>query len=177
MIKFFAGSALAVLFTLPIQAFAAPILADVIYGFSWNGDGVNDSTIGAGFNGGVFDATNPGQSPWTFSGAGTFGVLDLEQLVDQFRVFDNGVLLGTTSAPGGGSCGLDIQACFFDPNASSASFAVGDGDHSITISANGSDRGRGVFQFTPPAPVPLPAAAWLFGSALLGLTAVKRRKA
>ncbi len=28
----------------------------------------------------------------------------------------------------------------------------------------------------PPAPVPLPAAAWLFGSALMGLLAVSRRK-
>jgi len=33
------------------------------------------------------------------------------------------------------------------------------------------------FQHMPVAQVPLPAAAWLFGSALLGLGAVKRRKA
>ena len=30
--------------------------------------------------------------------------------------------------------------------------------------------------FSPPATVPVPAAAWLFGSAILGLVAVKRRK-
>ena len=31
-------------------------------------------------------------------------------------------------------------------------------------------------QLTPPSEVPLPAAAWLFGSALLGLGAISRRK-
>jgi hypothetical protein len=32
------------------------------------------------------------------------------------------------------------------------------------------------FELSPPSEVPLPAAAWLFGSALLGLGVVKRRK-
>jgi len=43
------------------------------------------------------------------------------------------------------------------------------------------NNGSGVFydnlSFAEVAPVPVPAAAWLFGSALLGLGAVKRRKA
>ncbi len=30
--------------------------------------------------------------------------------------------------------------------------------------------------FTPPSAVPLPASAWLFGSALMGFIAIKRRK-
>ena len=40
----------------------------------------------------------------------------------------------------------------------------------------GNDYGTGTWSTTPGA-VPIPAAAWLFGSALLGLAAVKRKKA
>ena len=53
-------------------------------------------------------AVDVGPSPWTFSGAGTFEVLDLFILTDQFEVLDFGALVGTTSAPGGGSCGSSI---------------------------------------------------------------------
>ena len=53
---------------------------------------------------------------------------------DQFRVFDDAVALGDTSAPiGSDSCGSNPVDCFADPNASRGIFTLGAGDHSFTI--------------------------------------------
>lgn len=38
------------------------------------------------------------------------------------------------------------------------------------------DAGTGTVSYVAPAPVPVPAAAWLFGSALVGLTGISRRR-
>ena len=156
MTKILSGLILSLLFLFSIQIHASPISANVIYGFTWDGDGTDDPTVGAEeFDGGVLVGTvsNPGTGPWTFSGEGNFEILDLDELVDQFSVFDNGVLLGISSIPGGGVC-ADVADCFFDPNASYGNFALGGGDHSITILANGGNTGLGVFRFSAPSPRP-----------------------
>jgi hypothetical protein len=46
----------------------------------------------------------------------------------------------------------------------------------VTVGAGSVTGGVGCSGSTPPPAVPLPAAAWLFGSALLGLVGVARRK-
>ncbi len=86
---------------------------------------------------------NPGADtgtvpPWTFSGAGSLFVLDLFLSGDQFEVFDNGVSLGATSAPGGFiQCGTpsiaDIGCSIGDPDFSRGTYSLGDGNHAITI--------------------------------------------
>jgi predicted extracellular nuclease len=51
------------------------------------------------------------------------------------------------------------------------------GDVEGSWSVGGSIASPGRTAFTPPPAVPVPAAAWLFGSALLGLGCARRRKA
>jgi hypothetical protein len=46
-----------------------------------------------------------------------------------------------------------------------------------TASGTGDPETGGYFELTSFAPVPIPAAAWLFGSALLGLGVLKHKKA
>jgi hypothetical protein len=83
--------------------------------------------------------TNPVASqsiapPWTFSGPAVVKVLDLFISGDRFSVFDNNVLLGSTSAPtGGGACNNDIGCALADSHYSFGAFDVGAGSHSITI--------------------------------------------
>jgi hypothetical protein len=71
--------------------------------------------------------------------------------------------LGGTQAlfyvTGGGSAGAKVQ--YSNPATETA-----------TLTASGLILAGG----TPPPPVPLPAAVWLFGSGLLGLTGIARRK-
>ncbi|WP_020166463.1 MULTISPECIES: DVUA0089 family protein [Methylotenera] len=47
---------------------------------------------------------------------------------------------------------------------------INDGDVKITISSH-----NGVAEFTNPSAVPVPAAAWLFGSALMGFAGFRRK--
>jgi hypothetical protein len=54
------------------------------------------------------------------------------------------------------------------------SYVLGD---NLTLSANGTLTIGSSGGTTPPPPVPLPAAVWLFGSGLLGLLGVGRRRA
>ena len=49
-------------------------------------------------------------------------------------------------------------------------------DDAVAVSEDTGNSAIAVYAVWAPSPVPLPAAAWLFGSALLGLAAVKRKK-
>jgi len=167
--------AIALISAFSIHVQAAPISFDSGYGFSWSGDGVADEAIGAEVVMDLGTYSNPGASPWTFDGAGQFVILDVGEMVDWFSVYDDGSLLGVSSTPPGGDCGLDLTLCASTP-ASVAVFYLGGGSHSITIEANGGVSGNGLFVLNSPE-VPIPAAAWLFGSALLGLGVLKRKKA
>lgn len=79
--------------------------------------------------------------PFTFFSAtpALVQVTDGFQKGDEFTVYDNGVLLGTTSSVPAvnGSCGTP-DVCFTDPTYSHGSFAVAAGNHSITIVASAS---------------------------------------
>jgi len=78
-----------------------------------------------------------GAPAWTFTCPAdgcTLTVTDAFDYRDQFDVFDNTVLIGTTSAIAAtGSCGNDPVPCLADPNSSSGVFPLGAGPHSITI--------------------------------------------
>jgi hypothetical protein len=105
---------------------------------------------------------------------------------DRFQVFDQGVLLGATSAvsPNAtGPIGLDFDGALANPNYSFATFLLTAGTHTITglLSQSAIDEFGSPFNATVGglrvAPVPLPGALLMFlsGSGLLGF--LRRRKA
>lgn len=75
--------------------------------------------------------------PWTFSapvGGATLTVTDAFLSGDRFQVFDFGISLGLTSAPGtGANCGDDPAVCLATPGISKGVFALAAGGHSLTI--------------------------------------------
>lgn len=105
-------------------------------------------SIGSSWQVFFFNGVGSGASgePYTFFAAtpALVQVTDGFQKGDQFSVYDNGVLLGSTSAVPAvsGSC-ADPDVCFTDPTYSHGSFAVGAGNHSITIVTTVSPYGGG----------------------------------
>lgn len=84
--------------------------------------------------------------PWTFiapAGGATLIVVDGFIAGDQFQLFDSGVSIGLTSAPGSGDCGSDPVSCLANPNMSQGSFTLAAGSHSITLVATLSPSGGG----------------------------------
>jgi hypothetical protein len=79
----------------------------------------------------------PIQVPFTFRSESQVTVVVTDAWVngDQFEVFDSGVSLGQTSAPGddGRTAPDDPCAALIDPAWTSGVFTLGPGDHSITI--------------------------------------------
>ena len=113
----------------------------------------------------------------TVGGAGT----DLTVTQDLFSgvvdswSYDGGVI-SLFSAKGGGGISADLSTFIGEALGQAYTFAeftlsIGDNVHSADLLLAGPDRG-----LNPPE-VPVPAAAWLFGSGLLGLMGVARRKA
>lgn len=96
------------------------------------------------------NAQDAGSPPWTFSagaGGADLTVVDAFILGDQFEVFDFGLSMGTTSAPGAGICGSDPVPCLADTNASQRVFQLAPGAHSITITPVLSPVGGGAAYF------------------------------
>ncbi len=86
------------------------------------------------------------EGPFTFSSAtpAVVSVTDDFNQGDQFRVFDNSVVLGDTNpVPPGNGGEVGPVAAFSDPAYSHGSFLVGAGSHSITIQAIASPFGGG----------------------------------
>jgi hypothetical protein len=92
-----------------------------------------------------------GSPPWTFTGPATLTVTDAFTSGDVFQIFDNQVLLGTTSAATAGiNCGSDPAVCQTTAGMSRGTITLGAGSHSITIVptsfATGSLGGVGYFR-------------------------------
>ncbi len=156
--------------------FASAITTDgAWYQFAFDGPG-SFATDGTG----TAPTTNPTSDqtvapPWTFTGPATLRVLDLFLSTDQFRIFDNAVLVGDTSVPvSGGECGNDIGCALADlRHYSFGSFDLGAGSHSITIQQLEGTSGAAVLSASAAA-VPEPASMSLLSGALLGLGLLRR---
>lgn len=129
-------------------------------------------------------------SPWTFAcpwAACQLTVQDAFLRGDSFNVFDNAVLIGSTSlVAASGSCPGDAtnpDVCATDPLTSRGTFILLPGPHSITIQPNVSPFGGGAAYFridpAPNTPVPtLSEWAMILMAALLvgfGLWSVRGR--
>lgn len=135
------------------------------------------------------DAVAADAPPWTLDvgpAGASFTITDVANTGDQFELFDNGFSLGVTSDPiANNSCGYDPNSngydpdvCLADPNASSGVFLLEEGYHELTIFVldGSSSAGLGYFRVDGVSAIPIPATAWLFGSGLLGLIGMLRRK-
>jgi hypothetical protein len=134
------GAAATVMGAIAAPAQADNIVTDVWYAFGFTSTGT--PLFGPGFAAG----TSPGgvlapAGPWTItlSGPATLTVTDVEISGDRFTLFDNGVLLGQTSAPvpNASSVGECISCALADPNYSHGFFPLGPGSHSITGTFDG----------------------------------------
>ena len=123
--------------------------------------------------------------PFSFSGAATLVVNDLFFDGDRFQIYDNGVLIGTTSVPGTTqpSCGNDPAGCT-QSYMSKGSFVISNtGLNSISINlieeTPGINNGQAVLELLAGPAVPEPTTLSMMG---LGLGALlfgwrARRKA
>lgn len=116
---------------------------------------------------------------WTFVSVGpaVLHVTDAFARFDQFEVFDFGGSLGLTSVPAeSGVCGNDPVPCLSDPLASSGSFLLAAGAHSITINQIASTGNGAAYFMWDLAAIPEPGTLALFGLGLAGLGFTRRSK-
>lgn len=118
-----------------------------------------------------------------FSGAYTVTIRDLFIDGDQFALFDNGNLIGTTSVPTNTftNCGDDPVACVGGAW-SEGTFVLDGGSHQLDIillsQPTGIPSGRAVIMFNSieVEPVPEPATFGLIGLGLVGVAFRLRKK-
>ncbi len=157
-----------------------------------------DGTDGEILPGGTEDSIDaPAGSGWIIDGAGTLTVTDVEASGDYFEVFDNGspmalaaspfsipgqsgVISGGdsyTSTPSGGDyVGEDIDNALADSNFSSGTFALNAGVNDITIYYVSSVGEGDVAFIAETSATPEPSSFALFGTGLLGVLLVFRKK-
>jgi len=133
---------------------------------------------------GVFNT----EGAFTYSSTGYTDVVVTDAFIDgdQFEVYDNGVLIGTTSVPlDTGAAQADPDLAFADPGWSSGVFTVPPGNHSITIliilTATGFPDGGAYLQITQAAnPIPTLGTLGLIAFVLLllsvGIWVIRRQR-
>lgn len=128
-------------------------------------------------NGGVWDDAT-GDGSWNLHIDGTaagFGISDISQTWTMDAVSGTGVLNPGTCTGDATTCSV-MGAGIVGPW-TAATTPVGAGSNGFTFYVTAlSQNATFNMNMSPVSPVPIPAAAWLFGSALLGLTGVTRRK-
>ena len=166
-------------------ASAGPIIPDTWYEFGFT-DTVSPATgcqpeDPAGIfcvSASVTPTVNLDAPPWTFVGSAVLTVVDAFSNGDAFEVFDFGVSIGVTSAPGAAAdCGDDPVPCLLVAEMSKGVFNLGAGAHSLTIVPTQSPSGLGAAYLQLSAvSVPEPLTGLLLGSGLaaLGLRRARR---
>lgn len=109
----------------------------------------------------------------------------VNKTLDLSSATPNGILTGTLSAPLGEELDLDL---FLQVNTQVGTNAVGQSafaqiDYSNTVhfyldalTPGANTVGTSGYDYASPAAVPLPASAWMFGSGLLGLAGMARKR-
>jgi len=126
-----------------------------------------------------------GAYTFSLSGSGTLEVTDWRYDGDQFKVYDFGSLIGTTSTPTDDSftIGDNPDAAFVDPRFSHGTWILGAGPHSLTFYTiasafcfpDGSGNFRVDASITNPPAVPLPSSVYGGGALLLAMFIARKR--
>ena len=123
--------------------------------------------------------TNLDAPPWTFAAGNVLlTVVDAFNNGDQFEIFDFGVSIGVTSAPGrADDCGDDPVPCLANAQMSKGFFNLGAGPHSLTITPTLSPTGGGAaYLQVSAAALPEPMTTLLLGSGLAALSLRRYRR-
>ena len=123
--------------------------------------------------------TNLDAPPWTFTaGSVVLTVVDAFENGEAFEIFDFGVSIGVTSAPGPATdCGDDPVPCLLVAEMSKGFFNLAAGAHSLTIRPTLSPGGLGAaYLQVSAAVVPEPMTGLLLGSGLVALSLRRSRQ-
>ncbi len=176
----------------PAAGNAGPITAGTYYQFGFDVAGSPATGCDPADPAGAFCTPSSG-TPTSFADAPAWSftapasgseltVTDAFESGDRFEIFDSGVSLGLTSAPGAAGvvdCGDDPVPCLADPSISHGSFLLAAGAHDITIVAAESPSGLGAGYFIVDATavaLPEPGSLALLALASAGLLLARLRR-